>query len=361
MTAQPHILSKVSNGVGFITLNRAPALNALTLEMTMAITRFLEEWRVDPQIHAVVILSNSEKAFCAGGDIRALYQAYRIHQRPELVEEFFTHEYCLNHLIHFYPKPYIALLDGVVMGGGMGIAQAWKPGRLRIVTEHTKMAMPEVKIGLFPDVGASYFLSRAPREIGTYLALTGNTISAEDAVYAGLADAYLPRSSLPLLLESIEIVAPENLSHFLDQFCAARQINDIGNTHFLRSHQRAIDCHFRFHHIAEIFDSLANDNSAFAQHTLGVMQTRSPLMMSVSLEQLRRGKNLNFADCLRMERNLVSHCFAHGDILEGIRAVIVDKDQQPKWNPPSIEQISVDMVQRFFTPAHASNPLAELR
>ncbi|MGL4575624.1 MAG: 3-hydroxyisobutyryl-CoA hydrolase, partial [Burkholderiaceae bacterium] len=188
-----HLHTAAQYGLGVITLNRASALNSLSLPMVRALRAALDAWRHDEAVHAVLICSSSERAFCAGGDIRFFYEAARgtAMQGAALLEDFFTEEYALNYVIATYPKPYIALMNGVIMGGGMGIAET---GRFRVVTDNTKMAMPEVNIGLFPDVGGTYFLSRAPGEIGTYLGLTGEIIGAADALYCGMADAYLPYS-----------------------------------------------------------------------------------------------------------------------------------------------------------------------
>ena len=193
-----YIQTSIKNKIGFITLNRPKALNSLSLDMVRAMTQALLDWRDDPELNAVVIHGVGEKAFCAGGDIRFFHEAG--HATPTsgsaLLEDFFTEEYALNHLIHCYPKPYIAYMDGIVMGGGMGISQAGPACQLRIVTERTRMAMPEVHIGLFPDVGGSYFLSRAPGQIGAYLGVSGETIGAADALYAGLAGIFFPSTPL---------------------------------------------------------------------------------------------------------------------------------------------------------------------
>ncbi|MES2049244.1 MAG: enoyl-CoA hydratase/isomerase family protein [Pseudomonadota bacterium] len=346
-----HILTSIRNKIGFITLDRPKALNSLSLEMVRAITATLLQWRDDENVSAVFIQGSNEKAFCAGGDIRFFYDVGMKNPQGDsaLLEDFFTEEYALNHLIHFYPKPYISLLNGVVMGGGMGIAQAGVACRMRIVTERTKMAMPEVNIGLFPDVGGGYFLARTPGELGTYLGLTGDIINGADALYADLADVFIPTAQLPALMELLESSTAPDIRVAIREFAAAfsEQASQLSSK--LISSREAIDHHFKFDDVALISTSLADDINEFAQQTLELMNKRSPLLMCVTLEQLRRGANLSVAECLRMERTMVRHCFKHGEVLEGIRALVVDKDNAPNWSPASQAEINTDLVQSFFS------------
>ncbi|MDY7539205.1 enoyl-CoA hydratase/isomerase family protein [Undibacterium sp. RTI2.1] len=359
-----YIQTSVNNHIGYITLDRPKALNSLSLEMVRAITQTLLAWHDDANVHAVFIHSSAEKAFCAGGDIRFFYDVGTATPKGDsaLLEDFFTEEYALNHLIHFYPKPYIALMNGVVMGGGMGIAQAGEDCRLRIVTERTKMAMPEVNIGLFPDVGGGYFLSRAPGQIGTYLGLTGDIINAADALYAGLADVFIPTTELPALMALLATTTSGDIRHAIREFAApfAEQANTTSSR--LATHRALIDQHFTSNDAKAIAASLAGDASEFTQQAAAVMQKRSPLLMSVTLEQLRRGSTMSVADCLRMERTMVRHCFKHGEVLEGVRALVVDKDNTPQWSPATLAEVSAEMVSSFFAevwPAHA-HPLRHL-
>jgi enoyl-CoA hydratase/carnithine racemase len=355
-----HVHTSVSNGTGFITLDRPKALNSLSLEMVRALMLALLEWRDDSDVAAVVIRSSSEKAFCAGGDIRFLHEAGSAtpQRGSALLEDFFTEEYSLNHLIHFYPKPYIALMDGVVMGGGMGISQAGPDSRARIVTERTRMAMPEVNIGLFPDVGGSYFLSREPGAIGYYLGLTGATINAADALYAGLADFYMPADDKEVLDAILESTRGEELRDAIAAF-APSSAPAAGT---LENDRAAIDRHFGAGSVPAIIASLKTDDGAFAQKTLRLMATRSPLMMCVTHEMVTRGAALGVADCLRMERTLVRNSFENGEVIEGIRALVIDKDNAPRWQPPALEAVSEEMVDRLFQPVwpgHA-HPLRQL-
>jgi enoyl-CoA hydratase/carnithine racemase len=359
-----HVLTNIRRNTGIIVLDRPKALNSLSLEMVRAITATLLSWRDDTRVRTVVIRSTSEKAFCAGGDIRFFHGAGG--RTPQggsaLLEDFFTEEYALNHLIHHYPKPYVALMDGIVMGGGMGIAQGGPGNRVRIVTERTRMAMPEVNIGLFPDVGGSYFLSRAPGQIGTYLGVTGEMIDAAGALYAGLADAYLPSSQLSALLENIISIDRDDIHQAILDFAAPFQNEVDPADSALAAQRHAIDTHFACDTVPAIAVSLAMEASPFAEKTRSIMNMRSPLMMCVTLAQLRRGATMSVADCLRMERTMVRRSFEQGEVLEGIRSVVIDKDNMPKWSPAKLQDVTPEMVARFFEPAwpaHA-HPLREL-
>lgn len=359
-----YILTEVRNRIAHIVLDRARALNSLSLDMIRTITEALLAWSDDDGVQAVVIRSTSERALCAGGDIRFFYDVGT--KTPQggsaLLEDFFTEEYALNHLIHFYPKPYIALMDGIVMGGGMGVTQGGEANRMRIVTERTRMAMPEVNIGLFPDVGGSYFLSRAPGEIGAYLGLSGETVGAADAIYAGLADVFLPSAQLPALLEMLASARAADIRTAICEFAAPFRDQAHPEQSILAKHRTLIDRHFAHDDVKQIVTSLADDDHPFAQRTLAAIGKRSPLMMCVTLAQLRRGAKLSVADCLRLERIMVRRCFEHGEVLEGVRALVIDKDNAPRWNPATLEEVDSGMVERFFVaawPPHAQ-PLRHL-
>ncbi len=346
-----YVHTRVAGSTGIITLDRPKALNSLSLAMVRALTSILRAWRDDPAIAAVVIGSSSEKALCAGGDIRFFRDCGKATPTggSALLEDFFTEEYALNHLIHCYPKPYLALMEGVVMGGGMGVAQGGPQSRLRIVTENTRVAMPEVNIGLFPDVGGSYFLSRLPGQIGVWLGLTGSTVGAADALYAGLADLFVPRAQFEALKNLIDSTPGAQLRAAIEAFAAPFQGAAGVST---LAHQRAdIDRHFGARSVAAIIASLVLDHGAFAQEALAAMRRRSPLMMCVTRELLLRGATLEVADCLRMERTLVRHNFEHGEVLEGVRALVIDKDNAPRWNPPTVDEVTAEMVAQFFAPA----------
>ncbi|MGE0333231.1 MAG: enoyl-CoA hydratase/isomerase family protein [Ramlibacter sp.] len=354
------VVAEIRGRAGLITLNRPKALNALSLGMVRELTAALLAWRDDPAVEVVAVRGTGKEgvfgAFCAGGDIRFFHQA-ALAGNPQL-EDFFTEEYALNHLIHTYPKPYVAFMDGIVMGGGMGISQG---ARVRIVTERTKMAMPETNIGLFPDVGGGFFLGRCPGRVGEYLALTGSVIGGTDALAAQLADVLMPSQDLPDLWESLVRLGTQALPAQVDVESAAAQSA-------LARASGPIDHFFALDSVPAIIAALEADTSDWARETAALLRHRSPLMLHVVLQQVRRGRALGLADDLRMERDLVRHCFhlrpgAASETVEGIRALAVDKDHAPKWNPPRIEDVTPDMVQPFFVspwPPHA-HPLATLR
>lgn len=358
-----HVRTRVADGTGIITLDRPKALNSLSLDMVRAITAALLAWKDDANVAAVVIASTSDKALCAGGDIRFFHEAGTATPQTgsPLLEDFFTEEYALNHLIHFYPKPYVSLMEGVVMGGGMGIAQGGPGCGLRIVTERSKIAMPEVNIGLFPDVGGSHFLSHAPGRLGHYLGVTGATIGAADALYVGLADVFVPSAQLDALRALIDATPGAQLPAAIRAF-AAPFAGQAGAS-ALAAERAAIDRHFGADSVAATMASLETDASPFAQKALATMRQRSPLLMTVTREMLVRGAAFGVADCLRMERSLVRRTFEHGEVIEGVRALVIDKDNAPRWNPPQLADVTPEMVARFFEPvwpAH-THPLRDLR
>jgi enoyl-CoA hydratase/carnithine racemase len=340
-----------AQGIGFIALNRPKALNALSTPMLHAIHRALEAWRDDASVHAVVVYSPHPRAFCAGGDIRFLYQSARSGENAA-IDEFFTDEYRLNHAIFTYPKPYIALLNGVVMGGGMGISQgARHTGGVRVVTGSTKMAMPETRIGLFPDVGVSWFLARTPGAIGRYLAATGATIDAADALYAGLADAYMDDEALPALVDALK-QKPFATGAEVVRFIQAEARSDAGKASELKRDRAFIDKHFASGNGAACLKSLESVTSGteadWAAHTAAELRERSPLSVDVSLELVDRAKSSSMAETLRRDLGLTRATFDHGDVMEGIRARIVDKDNQPAWKVARMEDVTREAVLRMF-------------
>jgi enoyl-CoA hydratase len=287
-------------------------------------------------------------AFCAGGDIRFFHQAV-LAGDPRL-EDFFTEEYTLNHLIHVYPKPYIVFLDGIVMGGGMGISAHGGDTSLRIVTERTKMAMPETNIGLFPDVGGGWFLARCPGRIGEYLALTGEPLVGADARLAHLADGLVESAELPALWEAVTD------ADGFQQLCERLRHDAIPGGTELAARREQIDRFFALGSVIDIVQALEQDGSDWANATAALLRKRSPLMLHVTLEHVRRARHLTLADDLRMERDMVRHCFhlrpgAAGETFEGIRALAIDKDHAPRWNPARIEEVTPAMVKPFFAPA----------
>ncbi len=347
-----HIKSTVANRLGCLTIDRPRALNALSLDMVRAITAILTAWRDDAAIDAVVIRGSEGRAFCAGGDIRYFYQVANATPLggSASLEDFFTEEYALNYLIHFFPKPYIAFMDGIVMGGGMGISQSGPAQRMRVVTQRTKMAMPEVNIGLFPDVGGSYFLPRARGCTGIYLGLTGHVIDGVQAVNAALADVLIPHEQLDALQQRLASEPVSQWRETVAAFETPRTDSENRSSPDLAEHDKAIDHHFSLSSVVAIMASLEQDDTPFAQAALTSMRKRSPLMLCVTLEQLQRGAGMILGDCLRMERSMVRHCFEHSDLVEGIRAAVIDKDDAPRWSPASISAVQPEQVARFFEP-----------
>jgi enoyl-CoA hydratase/carnithine racemase len=354
------VLCEIRNHVAFITLNRPAALNALSLDMILQLRELLGRSAADPEIYAVLVGGAGDKAFCAGGDIRALYHSFK--GSSSLHREFFATEYPLDYLLYSYPKPYLVLMDGITLGGGMGIAQG---ASVRIVGERTRIGMPEVAIGFFPDVGGSYFLSRMPGKLGVYLALTGVQIRAADALYSRLADIYLPPAAIASLHDSLAQLRwsqspPADLRRFIDERAAPQ-----GGPAPLAALRDSIDTHFAHSTVGAIVSSLEQETSNdtdWAHETAKLMRSRSPTMLSVTLRQLQRGAHLSLADCFRMELGMAAHTFEQGDFLEGVRAVLIDKDNSPRWQPHRIEEVTEAMVEGFFRErwSAAAHPLANL-
>jgi enoyl-CoA hydratase/carnithine racemase len=364
--ASDDVICEVRGSVGCITLNRPKALNALSLGMVRALSAQLRAWAQDPAVQAVALRGSNKTGpfggFCAGGDIRFFHQA-ALAGNPEL-EDFFTEEYTLNHLIHHYTKPTIAFMDGIVMGGGMGLCQG---AQIRMVTDRTKMAMPETNIGLFPDVGGGYFLSRCPGHAGEWLALTGEVISGTDAIALGLADHWMDNIRLDDAWAALELLNAADsaaLDNWIATFSGAAPAISTGAA-------GQFDTYFGLPTVQAIVRALEASANEWAQQTAVTLRKRSPLMLHVTLEQVRRARSMTLADDLRMERNMVRHCFsthhlersgARSETVEGIRALAVDKDHQPQWNPQQLDDVTPEMVLPFFTSPwpQAAHPLAAL-
>jgi enoyl-CoA hydratase/carnithine racemase len=359
------LLVDIRNHIAHLTLNRPQALNSLTHGMVQAMTQLLADWAKDDNVKAIVVRGAGEKAFCAGGDIRTLYDTAL--RRDQSEQQFFREEYELDFNIHRYlirtGKPYVAWMDGIVMGGGMGIAMG---GVLRIVGGRTRMAMPETAIGLFPDVGGSYFLSRCPGALGTYLGLTGQTIKAADALYAGLATHHIATDAAPDFDRALDSIdwSPGPIAALRD---AVRQFAGAPpDTGVLPGLREAIERHFGGKaSVAAIIASLQTEHvqPAWAADTLSSLAKKSPTLLEVTRQQIERAATLNLAECFRMELGMVAAAFAHGDILEGIRALMIDKDQAPKWNPQTLAAVTAEHVNEFFRSRwdNDSHPLKDLQ
>jgi enoyl-CoA hydratase len=341
---EPDILFERRGTAGLVILNRPHALNAVSHDMVRALAQQLGQWEADPAVTRVLVTANGGRAFSAGGDLRALYDLGRAGRHDEALG-FFRDEYALNARIKRYRKPYVALIDGIVMGGGVGVSVH---GSHRVAGDRFVFAMPEVGIGFFPDIGATWFLPRLPGQLGTYCALTGERLDAADGVAAGVATHRVASAKLPELAEALCTAVP--VDALLGAFAQP------GGEGPVRARQAAIDRLFAGHRIEDILGRLdaevaANGtNAAFGHATAALIRTRSPTSLKIVLAQMRRGSSLDFAECMRTEFRIVSRVVRGHDLYEGIRAVIVDKDQAPGWQPPTLDAVSAAEVERHFAP-----------
>lgn len=339
MDESVEIVCERQGEAGLITLNRPKALNALNLAMVREMRRALDAWERDPAVTRIIVQGAGEKAFCAGGDIRQLTEDLKAGRRDEALA-FWREEYQLNIRIKRYPKPYIALIDGIVMGGGVGVSLH---GSRRVAGERYLFAMPEVGIGFFPDVGGTYALPRLPGQTGMYLALTGERVKRADAVMLGLATHAVASAGIPALREAL--IAGEPVDEAL-----ARAAADPGPAP-LEAHRAVIDSCFSAESVAAILqrlDEAAAKGSDSAAKTAAGMRTKSPTSMNLAFEQVRRGASLDFEEAMKVEFRIVSRIGDGHDFYEGVRAVIIDKDNQPRWQPASIEQVDRAVIEHHF-------------
>lgn len=329
--------------IGVITLNRPQALNALTHAMCMVLDKQLYHWEDNDDVKAVVIQGAGDKAFCAGGDIRHLYDLGRQGDIAQAMT-FFQDEYRLNYHIANYRKPYIAFLNGITMGGGMGLSVH---GRHRVGTEKLMMAMPETGIGFFPDIGATYFLSRCTDEVGTYLGLTGARMDAADAKYVGLIDEVISSNHLPEVLKKLQDTplhddANDIVAIILQAFSARIEASPLRY-----HHEDLLEC-FNQNSVEEIINKLKQHHSPWRDQTIELLHNKSPSSLKVTLEALRRGIAIDLSACLSMEYTLCYHFLKQHDFYEGIRALLVDKDKNPHWQPTTLSDVSVNQVAAYF-------------
>lgn len=330
--------------IGHILLNRPKALNAITYEMVMIVSAALKDWADDDSVRAVIIEGAGDRAFCAGGDVIAVSKAGQ--EQTDLCRDFFQAEYRLNRAIHLFDKPYIAFLDGITMGGGVGLSVH---GRHRIVTEKTLFAMPETAIGLFPDVGGSHFLSRCPGEFGVYLGLTGARLGAADMLAIGLADSHMASESRDAFFAALEAAdwdggeADAIVSEVTERFATSAGVSSIDTI------RDDIDRLFAGDDMQEIAARLKTDSSEIAAKAAALLDGKSPTMMKVSLKQLRLGAMQDFDANMVMEYRIVRRALQPGaDFHEGVRALLIDKDKSPKWNPASLEDVPDAVVHSHF-------------
>jgi enoyl-CoA hydratase len=339
--------------VATVTLNRPQALNAFTLAMYRRFDPMLRGWAGDPEIRAVLIRGAGERAFCAGGDVRAIYEAgHGISGDRALTSAFFREEYELIRRIHRYPKPYVAIIDGITMGGGAGVSVN---GAYRVATERTMLAMPETGIGLFPDVGATRFLNLCPGQIGRYLGLTGARVGAADALYCGFATHFVPRERLPALAAALARVNDRERS--VEQILAGFA-TDPGPAP-IAARQAAVDRCFAGTTVEAVLDALAREASGdgadakWAADTHTGLLTKSPTSLKITLRQLIIGHVFDIEEALALEYRLTQHVMAAHDFYEGVRAVLVDKDQQPRWEPATLAAVDEAVVEAYFAPLGA--------
>jgi enoyl-CoA hydratase len=331
------VIPRREGAVGRITLNRPKALNALTEDMCAAMLAQLKGWAVDPAVHAVVIDAVPGKAFCAGGDIRAIYDAGRRADGSVMI--FFRTEYRMNAAIRRFPKPYVALIDGFAFGGGCGVSMH---GSHRVVSENAMLAMPETLIGLFPDIGATIFLNHLPGEIGMYLALTGLRINAADAIYCGLATHFVSaQDHAALRSRLVQGEKPDTVLAALGT--PPSGVADLGR------HRDSIDRAFAASSVEEILERLDLEGD-WGNETASLLRRRSPTSLKVTFRQMRDGAELDFASCQRMEFRIMARMMEGHDFYEGVRAALIDKDQSPRWAPPCLDMVSEGEIERFFAP-----------
>jgi len=343
MTDQPEVLVRVQKNVGRLTLNRPQALHALTQTMCEIMIGALLDWRDDPEIELIIIDHGGERGFCAGGDIRMLAQS----GAGDGVEAraFFHTEYQLNHLLFAYETPVVAMLDGVVMGGGVGISM---PAHYRIATERTTFAMPETGIGLFPDVGGGWYLPRLPGKAGLWLALTGARIKGADCLRLGIATHFVEFGAVEGLKKAI-VADPRRIDDILKKYRA-----DAGKAPLV-SIEQDLNRLFVGASVEEIFEFLEADSSDWGKAQLAVLKTKSPQTLKVAFRQLAAGAALeDFADNMAMEYRIGARVVQRHDFLEGVRAVIIDKDNAPRWDPAGLEGVSDVMLDEIFAPLPAN-------
>ena len=334
------LLFQRAGALALVTLNRPKALNALTIEMCRRLEAQLGQWAEDPGVGAVLIKGAGERAFCAGGDIVAIYNSGR--GDGVMAAEFFRAEYRLNRRVFHFPKPYVAVIDGITMGGGVGVSVH---GSHRLATEHTLFAMPETGIGFFPDVGGSYFLPRLPGALGLYLGLTGARLKAADCLAAGIATQSIERARLADLERALgRADLPGDLDRVLADFAG-----DPGPAP-LAAQRAAVDRCFGHDSLAAILAALGAEDGEWAEKTRTVLRSASPTSLKITVKQLVEGKDLAFDAAMTREYRLSQACLARHDFLEGIRAAVIDKDRRPAWDPAELADVSDALVAAHFEP-----------
>ncbi|XP_068824831.1 3-hydroxyisobutyryl-CoA hydrolase, mitochondrial isoform X1 [Capricornis sumatraensis] len=343
--AAAEVLLERKGCAGVITLNRPRFLNTLTLGMIRQIYAQLKKWEQDPGTFLIIIKGAGEKAFCAGGDIRALSEARNTNQK--MLQDLFREEYILNNAIDSCQKPYIALIHGITMGGGVGVSVH---GQFRVATEKSVFAMPETAIGLFPDVGGGYFLPRLQGKLGYFLALTGFRLKGRDVYAAGIATHFVDFEKLRMLEEdllALKSPSKENIADVLETYHAKSKI-DQDKPFILEEHMDKINSWFSANTVEQIVDNLQQDGSSFALEQLKVINKMSPTSLKITLRQLLEGSSKTLPEVLTMEYRLSQACMKGHDFHEGVRAVLIDKDQSPKWKPADLKEVTDEDLNDYF-------------
>jgi enoyl-CoA hydratase len=348
MNAEPEILFDRKGAAGIVTLNRPKALNAITDDMVRRLALKLTAWKTDEAVTRVVIRANGDRAFCAGGDLRGV--TVRGQEKESL--EFFRDEYLLNAGIKSYPKPYIALIDGMVMGGGVGVSVH---GSHRVAGDKFQFAMPEVGIGFFPDVGGTWMLPRLKGKIGTFCALTGERLKTADGIFAGVCTHHVSSARFPDLTEALCGNIP--VDAVLAAFAEPTPRGEI------EARSGLIERLFASNRIEDILAAIdreavsGSEDAEWAAKTAALIRTKSPTSLRIAIEQMKRGAEWSFEECMRAEYRIVSRVVYEHDFFEGVRAAIVDKDNTPRWNPPSLADIKTETIENYFSPLIEELPL----
>lgn len=348
---EPQLLVERSGSIGRIRLNRPRALNSLTLDMVRRTNEALDSFEEDPDVAVILVTGEGERGLAAGGDIRAIYESGRA--GTSLAESFWREEYRLNARIARFPKPYVAVMDGITMGGGVGISAH---GSHRIVTERTRLAMPETGIGYFPDVGASWLLTRGAGELGTYLGLTGHHIGAADAIATRLADFFVPADRLAGLADALTAIPADASTERVTQIC--HQFSEPAPPPLLYLHREMIDRTFAFDTVEEIMSSLAALTSEFASKARDVLLAKSPTSLKLTLRLLRLGRaSESLEDCLEREFISSLNMLRSQDFFVGVRAAVIDKDRQPRWSPATLDEVDDEAVERHLRAGASHTPV----
>jgi len=348
---EAEVIIETRGRMGVMTLNRPEALNSLTLSMIREMTKALLSWRTDDDIVGVLVQGAGERAFCAGGDIRMLYEGKG--QDLSYARGFYTEEYQLNTLIKEYPKPYVAMIDGFVMGGGVGISVH---GSRRVVGDSTLFAMPETGIGFYPDVGGSYFLPRLPGKTGTWMALTGARLNASDAMYCKVATDYAPSDQHHMIVNRLceDAQVCDDVGLIVDSLTGRPAPSE------LVQHVALIDTVFALETCEEMLVALQADTGDWAQKQLKILGTKSPTALKVTLRQMIEGVNIEFRAAMMMEYGISMKFVAGVDFYEGVRALLIDRDHSPVWRPVHLADVSEAVVVSYFAPVSGADTLSFL-